>query len=280
MSSLNRSTLERLAAEFVAEDLGRGDRTTEAVVPSGAVGSARIEAREPAVVAGLEVAHACFVAAGGDLEWSRRVTDGDRVEAGRIVARLEGSLRTILTGERTALNLLARLSGVTTLTSKFVAAAGVTTARIVDTRKTTPGLRALEKYAVRVGGGKNHRFGLDDGILIKDNHIAAAGSISEALRRARADAPHGLTIEIEVTDMHELDDALAAGADAILLDNMSPEEVAEAVTRAGGKAVLEVSGGVNLDSVGTYAKTGVDLISVGALTHSARAIDLSLEVES
>jgi nicotinate-nucleotide pyrophosphorylase (carboxylating) len=280
MNSLDQRMLERLAAEFVAEDVGRGDRTTEAVVPSDAVGSARIEAREAAVIAGLEVARACFAAVADDIEWDARVIDGGRVEAGEVVARLEGSLRTILTGERTALNLLARLSGVATLTSEFVGAAGETTARIVDTRKTTPGLRLLEKYAVRVGGGRNHRFGLDDGVLIKDNHIAAAGSITEALRRARAGSSHGLTIEIEVTDVHELDDALAAGADAILLDNMSPEEVAEAVTRAGGKAILEVSGGINLTNVRAYATSGVDLISVGALTHSVRAIDLSLEVES
>jgi nicotinate-nucleotide pyrophosphorylase (carboxylating) len=271
--------LESLATQFVAEDVGRGDRTTEAVVPPGAVGSARIEAREPAVIAGLEVARACFVAAGGGVEWHATASDGSYVEAGAKVVRLNGSLRSILTGERTALNLLARLSGVATLTSEFVAAAGETTARIVDTRKTTPGLRILEKYAVRVGGGRNHRFGLDDGILIKDNHVAAAGGITEAVRRARLGAPHGLTIEIEVTDFDELDDALAAGADAVLLDNMSPEKVAEAVTRAGGKVILEVSGGVNLNNMGAYAATGVDLISVGALTHSARAIDLSLEVE-
>jgi nicotinate-nucleotide pyrophosphorylase (carboxylating) len=279
MNSFDRRLLESLATHFVAEDVGRGDRTTESVVPPGAVGSARIEAREPAVIAGLEIAQACFVAAGGDVDWHATATDGSYVEAGAELVHLDGSLRSILTGERTALNVLARLSGVATLTSEFVAAAGETTARIVDTRKTTPGLRILEKYAVRVGGGRNHRFGLDDGILIKDNHIAAAGGISEAVRRARAGAPHGLTIEIEVTDFDELDDALAAGADAVLLDNMSPEKVAEAVTRAGGKVILEVSGGVNLSNVGAYAATGVDLISVGALTHSARAIDLSLEVK-
>jgi nicotinate-nucleotide pyrophosphorylase (carboxylating) len=280
MSSPDRRMLERLGAEFVAEDLGRGDRTTEAVVPPDAVGVARIEAREPAVIAGLEAARACFAAAGGNIDWHAELIDGSAADAGAVVVRLEGSLRTILTGERTALNLLARLSGVATLTARFVDAAGETTARIVDTRKTTPGLRVLEKYAVRVGGGRNHRFGLDDGILIKDNHITAAGGIAEAVRRARSSAPHGLTIEVEVTDFDELDDALSAGADAVLLDNMSVEMVGEAVTRAGGKAVLEVSGGVNLESVAAYAATGVDLISVGALTHSARAIDLSLEVEN
>lgn len=280
VSSPDRRILERLGAEFVAEDLGRGDRTTEAVVPPDAVGAARIEAREPAVVAGLEAARACFAAVGGNIDWHAELIDGSHADAGAIVVLLEGSLRTILTGERTALNLLARLSGVATLTARFVDAAGETTARIVDTRKTTPGLRVLEKYAVRVGGGRNHRFGLDDGILIKDNHITAAGGIAEAVRRARSGAPHGLTIEVEVTDFDELDDALSAGADAVLLDNMSVEMVGEAVTRAGGKVLLEVSGGVNLGNVAAYAATGVDLISVGALTHSARAIDLSLEVEN
>lgn len=280
MSSLDRRILERLGAEFVAEDLGRGDRTTEAVVPFDAVGAARIEAREPAVVAGLEAARACFAAAGGNIDWHAELSDGSHADVGAVVVRLEGSLRTILTGERTALNLLARLSGVATLTARFVDAAGETTARIVDTRKTTPGLRVLEKYAVRVGGGRNHRFGLDDGILIKDNHINAAGGVAEAVRRARTGAPHGLMIEVEVTDFGELDDALSAGADAVLLDNMSPEMVGEAVTRAGGKVVLEVSGGVSLGNVAAYAATGVDLISVGALTHSAHAIDLSLEVEN
>ena len=271
--------VEALVERFLDEDIGRGDRTTEAVVPENLIGRARIEAREEAVIAGLDIARACFGAL-GVIDWRPEVSDGDKVGAGDVVVRMEGQLRTILTAERTALNLLQRLSGIATQTSRYVEAIEGTAAQVVDTRKTTPGLRVLEKYAVRVGGGSNHRAGLDDGILIKDNHIAAAGSVTEAVHRARVDVPHGLKVEVEVQDLDQLDDALAAGADAVLLDNMSPETVREAVARAGGKALLEASGGITLDTISEYAKTGVDLISVGALTHSVRAIDLSLEVDS
>ena len=263
---------------FVAEDVGRGDRTTEAVISAEATGRARIEARERIVVAGLEAARLCFEAAGGGLDWSVEVPDGEVAEAGVTIVTLDGPMRTILTGERTALNLLARLSGVATATATYVERIGGTSAKLVDTRKTTPGLRSLEKYAVTVGGATNHRHGLDDGILIKDNHITAAGSITEAVHRAK-DVPHGLKVEVEVEDLDGLDEAIAAGADAVLLDNMSPEMVTEAVTRAGGKALLEASGGITLENVRSYAETGVDLISSGALTHSARAVDLALEVE-
>jgi len=269
--------IEALVEGFLEEDIGRGDRTTEAVVPDDLRGRARIEAREPAVIAGLDVAHACFRLLGG-VEWEPVVADGERVEAGATVVRMEGPLRTILTGERTALNLLQRLSGIATMTSRFVEAVAGTPGQVVDTRKTTPGLRMLEKYAVRVGGGSNHRAGLDDGILIKDNHIAAAGSVTEAVTRALVGRPHGLKVEVEVQTLDQLDEALAAGAEAVLLDNMSAEMVRDAVARAGGKALLEASGGITLDTISDYAKTGVDLISVGALTHSVRAIDLSLEV--
>jgi nicotinate-nucleotide pyrophosphorylase (carboxylating) len=264
---------------WIAEDVGRGDRTTEAVIPPEAVGRARIEAREPALVAGLDIALGCFHAAGGGVEAKDLAPDGTSVSQGDVVARLEGSLRSILTGERTALNLLARLSGVATLTSRFVAAVSGFPVRIVDTRKTTPGLRALEKYAVRVGGGSNHRHGLDDGVLIKDNHIVAAGSLVEAVRRARAGVPHGLKVEVEVTSLEELDEAVSAGADAVLLDNMSPEQTVESVARAGGKVILESSGGITLDNVKEYAAAGVDLISIGVLTHSAQSIDFALEME-
>jgi nicotinate-nucleotide pyrophosphorylase (carboxylating) len=264
---------------WIAEDVGRGDRTTEAVIPPEAVGRARIEAREPALVAGLDIALGCFHAAGGGVEAKDLAPDGTSVSQGDVVARLEGSLRSILTGERTALNLLARLSGVATLTSRFVAAVSGAPVRIVDTRKTTPGLRALEKYAVRVGGGSNHRHGLDDGVLIKDNHIVAAGSLVEAVRRARAGVPHGLKVEVEVTSLEELDEAVSAGADAVLLDNMSPEQTVESVARAGGKVILESSGGITLDNVKEYAAAGVDLISIGVLTHSAQSIDFALEME-
>lgn len=276
--SLEPWQITTLVKRFLDEDIGRGDRTTEAVVAENALGRARIEAREPAIVAGLDVARACFSAL-GRVSWEPQVADGDRVEDGAVLVRLAGPLRAILTAERTALNLMQRLSGIATTTRRYADSIAQSPARVVDTRKTTPGLRVLEKYAVRVGGGVNHRAGLDDGILIKDNHIAAAGSVTEAVARALADAPHGLKVEVEVQDLDQLDEAVAAGAEAILLDNMSPDMVRDAVTRAGGKALLEASGGITLETVSAYAETGVDLISVGALTHSVRSIDLSLEVE-
>ncbi len=273
--------IRNLVAAWLAEDIGHGDVTTNLVVPADAFGRARIEAREPCVVAGVAVAALCFELTAerfdGVLEFKEVVGDGGWVEAGEVVARIEGPLAPTLTAERTALNLLARLCGVATITSSYVDAVAGTKTQIVDTRKTTPGMRSLQKYAVTVGGGSNHRFGLDDGILIKDNHLMAAGGVTEALARARAGAPHGLRIEIEVATLKELKEALDGGAEAILLDNMSPDTVAEAVRTNEGRALLEVSGGINLDTVRSYAMTGVDLISVGALTHSAPSIDLALE---
>ena len=280
MERIDEVTLDRMVDAWLAEDVGRGDRTTAAVVPPEAVGRARIEARVPAVISGLAVAERCFARVGGDrIKWLPEVRDGDLVERGDVLARIEGSLAAILTAERTALNLLQRLSAVATLTERFVAETTGTRAQIVDTRKTTPGLRLLEKHAVVVAGGRNHRFGLDDGILVKDNHIQAAGGVTEATRRALAGAPHGLLVEIEVQNLDELDEAIAAGAHAVLLDNMTPDEVRSAVERAGGRVLLEASGGIDLATVRSFAETGIDLISVGALTHSAPAIDLALEVE-
>jgi nicotinate-nucleotide pyrophosphorylase (carboxylating) len=272
--------MDELVAGWLAEDVGRGDRTTEAVIDERVSGVAQIEAREALVVAGLDWARACFDAAGGGIDWIPKAADGEQVAAEEVVVRVAGRLRTILTGERTALNLLARLCGIASMTSEYVAAIRGTPARITDTRKTTPGLRALEKYAVRMGGGSNHRFGLDDGVLIKDNHIMGAGGITPAVGAARQRVPHSLLIEVEVADLDGLDEALAAGADAVLLDNMTPNLVAEAVTRAGGKVLLEASGGITLATVRAYAEAGVDLISIGALTQRARASDLALEVIS
>jgi nicotinate-nucleotide pyrophosphorylase (carboxylating) len=281
MQRLNEQMLERAVAAWLAEDVGRGDRTTAVVVPEDVAGRARIEAREPAVVAGIDAARVCFAQVGGDaVKWLPEVQDGDRVGAGDVLARIEGSLAAILTAERTALNILQRLSAVATLTAQYVAETEGTNARVVDTRKTTPGLRVLEKHAVAAGGGSNHRSGLDDGILVKDNHIQAAGGVTESVQRAVAGAPHGLVVEVEVQNLDELDEAIAAGAHAVLLDNMSPDLVRAAVERAGGKVVLEASGGIDLTTVRSFAETGVDLISVGALTHSAPAIDLALEVEN
>lgn len=280
ISSLQPAALRRLVEAWLAEDLGRGDVTTNSVVQPGRVGRARIEAREPCVVAGIEVAALCFeLVSRGLIEFKAVVADGERVESHEVVARIEGPLAPILTAERTALNVLARLSGVATMTSSYVDAVAGSGVRILDTRKTTPGMRALQKHAVTIGGGHNHRFGLDDGVLIKDNHVTAAGGVTQAVRWARDNAPVGLRIEVEVTTLTELEDAIAAGADMVLLDNMTQETVAQAVEATAGRASLEVSGGINLDSVRSYAVTGVDFISVGALTHSAPTIDLALEVE-
>ena len=276
------SAVRSLAAAFLREDVGAGDLTTGAVVDVDHRGRARIEARESCIVAGLEIASACFdIASQGTVKWLPETTDGTRAQAAAVIARLDGPLAPILTAERTALNLLQRMSGVATQAARFVEAIAGTPARIVDTRKTTPGLRLLERYAVRVGGASNHRSGLDDGILIKDNHLAAVGGdITEAVTRARARAPHSLRIEVEVTSLEGLQDAVAAGADIVLLDNFSPDEVRQAVKAVGGKAILEASSGITLDNVRAYAEAGVDVISIGALTHSARAVDLALEVES
>ncbi len=277
---LDHLALLELVRPWLLEDIGRGDRTTAAVVPQAFLGRAYIEAREAFVVAGLPVAAACFEVVGGEsLKWLPEVSEGEAADPGAVLARVDGPLSPILTAERVALNLLQRLSGVATITHRFVEAVSGTGARIVDTRKTTPGLRSLEKYAVRVGGGGNHRFGLDDGILIKDNHLAAAGGVRSAVASARAGAPPGLRVEVEVASLEGVAEAIAAGADAILLDNMTPAMVADAVQLTAGKAVLEASGGMKLDNVRAYAEAGVDLISVGALTHSASAVDLALEVE-
>lgn len=276
---LDPRDLRELAGAFLNEDIGHGDVTTEAVVDPVARGTARIEAREPFVVAGLDIARACFVLLDESVTWTPVAPDGARVDTGDVLVRIEGSLGPILTAERTALNLLQRLSAVATLTARFVAEIAGTRAQIIDTRKTTPGMRILEKGAVRVGGGGNHRFGLDDGILIKDNHVRAAGGVTEAVKRARNAAPHGLVVEVEVTTLDELAEALDAGAQAILLDNMDPTTVRQAVERVDRSAVIEASGGIDLDNVRAYAETGVDLISIGALTHSAGSVDISLEVE-
>jgi nicotinate-nucleotide pyrophosphorylase (carboxylating) len=241
-------------------------------------------ARRALVVSGLEVARAVFFEAGGEEEvsFAALASEGDRVPAGSTLAEVEGLARPIFAAERVSLNLLMRLSGIATLTSRYVEAVAGTGARIADTRKTTPGLRLPEKAAVRAGGGMNHRLGLDDGILIKDNHLVLIGDVTEAVRRARIKAPHLLKIEVEVEGLEALKEALLAGADAILLDNMSPEEVRRCVdlVREGSPGVLvEVSGGVDLQNVRSYAEAGPDLVSVGALTHSAPAADISLEVE-
>ena len=270
--------LERIALAALAEDVGAGDLTTEATVAEDATCVARLLLKEPGVVCGLRVAAAVFRALDPNLAFEPFATDGDRFEQRTDLVRIRGRARAVLTGERTALNLLGRLSGIATLTSRFVDAIDGTGAEILDTRKTTPGLRALEKYAVRCGGARNHRFGLDDGILVKDNHLRAAGGVRPAVELLRAGGP-GLPIEVEAETLDDVREALAAGAEQILLDNMSPELMRQAVGLVAGKATLEASGGVSLDTVRAIAETGVDFVSVGALTHSARSLDVSLELE-
>jgi nicotinate-nucleotide pyrophosphorylase (carboxylating) len=261
----------------LAEDLGPGDVTTEAIVPAGAKGEGVILAKAEGILAGLPIAGEVFRRVEPGIQFTPEAQDGEPVAPGQVVACLAGPLRGLLTAERVALNFLCRLSGIATLTSRYVEAVALYPAVILDTRKTTPGWRALEKYAVRCGGGQNHRMGLYDMVLIKDNHIAAAGSLAEAVRRARASSAK-LAIEVEVRTLEELEEALALGVDRVLLDNMDLATLREAVKRARGRAKLEASGGITLENVAAVAATGVDYISVGALTHSAPALDLSLEL--
>lgn len=268
--------LDRLIEDALREDIHTGDITTRAVVPQSRPAAARLVAKEELVVCGLFVVGRVYARLNPAVTFAPRSQEGERAAKGAVMAELQGDAADLLMGERVALNLLQRMCGVATLTSSFVTAVAGTKARIVDTRKTTPGLRELEKYAVRVGGGINHRTGLYDGVLIKENHIAAAGGISEAIRRARAYIPHTLKIEIETETLPQVEEALAAGADIIMLDNMSLDEMRRAVALIAGRAQVEASGGVNLKTVRAIAETGVDIISVGALTHSARAMDISM----
>lgn len=281
-SEHGRTAWERLIDLALDEDMTGGDVTTLATVPAEATAKGILLVKQPGVLSGLSAAADVFARVDPRVALAPAAHDGGRVAAGSVIARLEGPARGVLSGERVALNLLQRLSGIATLTAAFVDAVAGTKARIVDTRKTTPGMRALEKAAVRDGGGHNHRFGLGDGVLIKDNHLAAVGGadrVTKAVRAARAYAPHTLKIEVEVTTLAEVDEAAAAGADIILLDNMSPAEMSEAVARVDGRALLEASGGVTLATVRAIAETGVDLISVGALTHSAPSLDISLDFD-
>jgi nicotinate-nucleotide pyrophosphorylase (carboxylating) len=262
----------------LAEDLGRaGDVTSQACVPAEARLRAVFTARKPGVIAGVACARLAIAELDPSADFKAVVEDGARVGAGEKLAWVDANARALLTAERVGLNLMGHLSGVATLTRAYVDAVEGTGAIVVDTRKTTPGLRALEKYAVRCGGGVNHRFGLDDAILIKDNHIAACGSVGEAVRRARAAAGHLMKVEVEIDSLGQLEEALKYGPDVVMLDNFSLDDLAEAVRRAAGRAVLEASGGVTLETVRPIAESGVDVISVGALTHSASVLDIGLD---
>lgn len=272
--------VENAVRAALEEDLGRaGDITTQAIIPAKASATAVIAAREDGVVAGLPLAHEAFRLLDSNATFEPCVADGDRIAGGEIIARIAGPARAVLSAERVALNYLGRLSGVATLTSRFAERIAHTKAKVCDTRKTTPGLRVFEKYAVRCGGGVNHRFGLDDAVLIKDNHIAIAGGIATALRAAKAHVGHLVKIEIEVDTLAQLREVLDEGADAVLLDNMSISQLREAVALIAGRLPCEASGGVTLETIAQIAETGVDLISVGALTHSARTLDLGLDID-
>lgn len=279
-TTLPRPLIVRAVELALAEDLGvRGDLTTDATVPASTRASALFGARRAGVISGLAVAEAAFRALDDSVHFEALVADGTMVAAGTNVARVKGPARTLLTGERVALNFLCHMSGIATLTRRYVDLVQGTKAKIADTRKTTPGLRAFEKYAVRCGGAQNHRSGLFDAILIKDNHIVAAGGVSAAIAAARAHAGHMVKIEVEVGTLAELDEALAQPIDVVMLDNMTPAQLREAVSRVGGRVVTEASGGVSLETVRAIAESGVDLISIGALTHSAPILDLGLDFE-
>ena len=282
--NLEHDIIQTAVARALAEDIAHGDITTQSAIPLGAMATARLVFKQAGVVAGLAVVDAVFKAVDPRLVVTPRLDDGAPAPAGAVVVEVSGEARAILTGERVALNFFQRLSGIATLTARYVAAVQGLPARILDTRKTTPGLRALEKYAVRLGGGVNHRFGLYDGVMLKDNHLAllAAHGVdtAAAIRRTRAAVGPMVRIEVEVETVEEAGRAAAAGADLILLDNMPPDLLRAAVAAVAGRSKLEASGGITLDTIRAVAETGVDYISVGALTHSAPALDISLDLEA
>jgi len=274
---LDPIVVEESIDRALAEDIGFGDLTSELVIPAEARAELALNARQDVVVAGIDVIARVFRRRVPDCRIELRVKDGDRVKAGAAMGRVEGAARGLLAVERTALNFLQHLSGIATLTAQYAERIAGTRAVLIDTRKTTPGLRALEKHAARVGGARNHRLRLDDGVLIKDNHISVCGSIAAALRRARAGTPVLTKIEVECDTLEQVREALEAGADMILLDNMSLEDMRQAVALAGGRIPLEASGGVRLENIRSIAETGVDFISVGRITQSAPAVDIGLD---
>lgn len=277
---INWFLVDKIIARGLEEDLGTGDLTSNSIIPSDATTKAIIHAKEAGVVAGLEVVRRVFTALEPNISFFPRVKDGQPVERGTVLAEVEGKARVILMGERLALNLLQRLSGIATRTARLVSLVGNRKTRIVDTRKTTPGLRILEKYAVRVGGGHNHRFGLYDAVMIKDNHIKVAGGIAQAVELARKNTPHTAKVEVEVEDLTGVRAALEAKADIIMLDNMDVETMKQAVELVAGRALVEASGNMTEERIPQVVETGVDIISVGALTHSVKALDISLDLGS
>lgn len=272
--------LDELIKKALAEDIGHGDITTNSLIDDDEMVTGVFYAKADGVVVGLDVAKAVFAYLQPDIEFIPEKKDGDQIEKGEVIATVKGSAKNLLTGERLALNFMQRLSGIATKTRKMVELIKYQKAEIVDTRKTTPGLRVLEKYAVKMGGARNHRFGLYDGVMIKDNHIAAVGGIQKAVSAVRSKIPHTIRIEVEVENLEQLTEALEAQVDIIMLDNMDIETMKKAVEMTNGKVLLEASGGINEDTIVEVAKTGVDFISVGALTHSAPALDISFRIEA
>lgn len=274
---MNWFSLDEKITQWLSEDMNNGDITTDSLIDEDSVSIAEIIAKENGIIAGLELVKRVFLLLDAGIIFEKSVEDGASLHKGDIIARITGKTKNILKGERLALNLLQRMSGIATETAKYVEALRGFNARLVDTRKTTPGLRTLEKYAVRLGGGHNHRFNLSEAVLIKDNHIQASGSIKEAIKRARKNIPHTMKIEIEVETLEQFEEALNNKADIILLDNMDTSTMKKAVSMNDGKAILEASGNIGLKNLKEIAETGVDVISVGAITHSVKAMDISLK---
>jgi nicotinate-nucleotide pyrophosphorylase (carboxylating) len=273
-------SIQHLIEIALEEDIGPGDITTENLIDKNLKGIGEVVAKETLVIAGLDVARQVFEQLDPEISFKPNFKDGDFIEKGKIVLEVEGKLRVLLMGERTALNFLQHLSGIATNVRSYVERLGNKNVRLVDTRKTTPGLRVLEKYAVRVGGAHNHRMGLYDGVLIKDNHIAVCGGIKKAIESIKDKLSHLVKIEVEVSDLDEVKEAIEAGADVIMLDNMDIEHIKEAIEFIKGKALVEISGGITIDILNQLADTGVDVISSGALTHSARSVDISMRIRS
>ncbi|WP_311209911.1 MULTISPECIES: carboxylating nicotinate-nucleotide diphosphorylase [unclassified Aeromicrobium] len=276
---LSREQVQRVVDMALAEDAPFGDVTSQVFVPVEAVARGSVVAREPGVLAGTDVLRQTFTTVDPRVVVELLVADGERFAAGDVLARVQGPARAVLQGERVALNLVQRMSGIATLTSRYVEAVAGTDVRVVDTRKTTPGLRALERHAVRCGGGHNHRFSLSDAVMAKDNHLALVPDVTAAVRAARATLPHTMHVEVEVDRLDQVEAVLAGGVDTIMLDNFTLDELREGVALVAGRAIVEASGGITLETIGEVARTGVDVISVGALTHSVRALDLGLDLD-
>lgn len=276
---MNQMKIRKIVRDAIEEDIGTGDITTDNIIEEDEVGKGFIKVKEKSVIAGLEVAETVFNKIDKDLEFNYKKEDGEKVEEGNIIAEVSGKVRSILKGERLALNFLQRMSGIATKTNNYVNQVKDYEVKIVDTRKTTPNLRILEKWSVRLGGGKNHRMGLYDTVLIKDNHIKAAGGIGKAINKVKTNIPHTVKIEVEVEDLEGVKTALKNKADIVMLDNMSLEDMRKAVDLIGDDAIVEASGGINLENIEDVAETGVDVISVGALTHQIESIDISLDIQ-